>query len=58
MAGQEALVAPAEDAIATLELANAIIYSSATGTQVTLPLDRDAYAALLADRRQTSAVGR
>jgi predicted dehydrogenase len=57
MAGQEALVAPAEEAMATLELANAIMYSSATGAQVSLPLDRQAYAAFLAERRQTTAAG-
>ena len=31
----------------SLELANAMIYSSDTGQEVTLPLDRQAYAALL-----------
>jgi predicted dehydrogenase len=31
----------------SLELANAIIYSGQTGAEVTLPLDREAYAALL-----------
>jgi predicted dehydrogenase len=40
-------VAPAREAAVALELANAIIYSSKTGREVGLPLDRDAYGALL-----------
>lgn len=39
------------DALASLELANAITLSSFTGHAVTLPLDRAAYTALLADLR-------
>jgi predicted dehydrogenase len=35
----------------SLELANALIYSSVSGEQVTLPLDRSAYARLLDDLR-------
>jgi predicted dehydrogenase len=45
------LVAPAEDAIRTLELANAILYSSATAQPVEFPLERQAYAQFLAARR-------
>jgi predicted dehydrogenase len=45
------LVAPAQDAIRTLELANAIIYSAGTGRAVDLPLDRRAYADFLGARR-------
>ena len=39
------------DALASLELANAITLSSFTGRAVSLPLDRAAYTALLADLR-------
>jgi UDP-N-acetyl-2-amino-2-deoxyglucuronate dehydrogenase len=42
---------PARDALCSLELANAIVLSTHTGRAVPLPLDRDAYAALLADLR-------
>jgi predicted dehydrogenase len=42
---------PARDALCSLELANAIVLSTHTGTAVSLPVDRDAYAALLADLR-------
>ncbi len=41
------LVADGAEGRLSLELANALIYSSATNTQVSLPLDRNAYAALL-----------
>ena len=40
-------IAPGSQAIVTLELANAIIYSSHTGEAVGLPLDRAAYSELL-----------
>jgi hypothetical protein len=39
------------DALASLELANAITFSSFTGRAVSLPLDRAAFSALLADLR-------
>jgi predicted dehydrogenase len=55
VAGKESLVAPAESALATLELANAMLYSSAIDAPVRLPLDRAAYAAFLAERRERSA---
>ena len=42
---------PARDALWSLELANAIVLSTHTGRVVPLPVDRDAYAALLADLR-------
>jgi predicted dehydrogenase len=45
----EPLAADGLSARQGLELANAMIYSSHTDTEVTLPLDRDKYAALLAD---------
>jgi hypothetical protein len=43
--------APAREAIWSLELANAIVLSTHTGHAVALPVDRAAYAALLADLR-------
>ncbi|HEX8967814.1 MAG TPA: Gfo/Idh/MocA family oxidoreductase [Chloroflexota bacterium] len=48
----EPLVAPAEEALATLELANAILYASAAEAPVGLPLDRLAYAEFLRDQRR------
>jgi predicted dehydrogenase len=44
-------IAPAREAALTLELANAIICSAATGAEVELPLDRAGYRALLASLR-------
>ena len=44
-------IAPGSEAATPLELANAIIYSSHTGEEVRLPLDRARYAALLANLR-------
>ena len=41
------LVADGSEARLSLELANALIYSSATDRQVALPLDREAYAVLI-----------
>jgi predicted dehydrogenase len=46
------LVADGVQGRLSLELANAMIYSSATGQQVELPLDRQAYHRLLADLRK------
>ncbi|HLX21596.1 MAG TPA: Gfo/Idh/MocA family oxidoreductase [Gaiellaceae bacterium] len=43
--------APADDAIWSLEVANAITLSTHTGAAVPLPVDRDAYAALLESLR-------
>jgi predicted dehydrogenase len=51
LSGKSALLAPASEAITALEVANAIALSSATSAEVTLPLDRGAYAAFLAARR-------
>ncbi|MDP9285930.1 MAG: Gfo/Idh/MocA family oxidoreductase [Actinomycetota bacterium] len=42
---------PAQDALWSLELANAIVLSTHAGHAVPLPVDRDAYAALLVDLR-------
>ena len=46
----EALIAPGSDGIHSIELANAMLYSSWTGATVELPLDGDAYEAALNDR--------
>jgi UDP-N-acetyl-2-amino-2-deoxyglucuronate dehydrogenase len=50
-------VATGRSALVTLELANAIIYSSKTGTEVQLPLDRAAYAVLLDELKGAGRVG-
>ena len=42
---------PAHEALWSLELANAIVLSTHAGGAVSLPVDRDAYSALLADLR-------
>ena len=52
IAGDERLIAPADSALHTLELANAIAYSSATRGVVELPLDRQAYSEFLSARRR------
>jgi predicted dehydrogenase len=44
----EALIAPAEEGMASVELSNAMIYSGLTKQSVELPLDAKAYAAELA----------
>ena len=46
---------PARDALWSLELANAIVLSTHTGASVPLPVDRNAYASLLADLRSGAA---
>jgi predicted dehydrogenase len=48
LAGRVPLVADGREGRASLELANALLYASATGREVELPLDPDAYAAFLA----------
>jgi predicted dehydrogenase len=52
LAGREPLIAPGREAVWPLELANAIVLSSATNAEVPLPLDRAAYSDLLAGRRR------
>jgi len=47
-------VAPLEEAVASLELANAMIVSGFTGKSVNIPLDADAYGRELAKRIKTS----
>ncbi len=44
----EPLIAPAAEGLASVELANAMLYSALTETTVTLPLDAEAYARQLA----------
>ena len=46
---------PARDARWSLELANAIVLSTHTGQLASLPVDREGYAALLADLRSGRA---
>jgi predicted dehydrogenase len=50
----EALIAPAPEGMASVELANALIYSGVTGQAVQLPLDPALYAAQLARLAQRS----
>ncbi len=52
LAGREPLLAPGVEATWALELANAVVLSSAAGAEVRLPLDRAAYSDLLASRRR------
>jgi predicted dehydrogenase len=51
------LVADGEEGRLSLELANALIYSSHTGQAVSLPLDRAAYGALLSELRSGARPG-
>jgi predicted dehydrogenase len=48
------LIAPAEEGIRSVELANAMLYSALTGKRVELPLDSAAYAAHLRHLVETS----
>jgi len=50
----EALMAPAAEGIHSVELANAMLYSSLEGREVTLPLDAAAYEAKLAKLKEES----
>jgi predicted dehydrogenase len=51
------LVADGREGRLSLELANALIYSSATGAQVELPLERQAYTEFLQGRRREPGRG-
>lgn len=51
---EERLIAPGEEALWSLELANAIILSAKRGKTVTLPLDAGEYDTLLAELRTAS----
>lgn len=48
------LLSPAAEGIQSVELANAMLYSSETGQTVELPLDAEAFAALLKKKIETS----
>jgi len=52
----EPLIADGADSRMSLELANAMIYSSYTGTAVTLPLNREKYTQLLQELIQSSSI--
>ena len=54
LAGNRPPIAPGREAALALELANAIIFSSHTGEEVSLPLDRPAYSMLLESLRSTA----
>jgi predicted dehydrogenase len=56
ISGGRPLVAPGDEGVAAVELANAITFSSATGNEVSLPLDRVAYAAFLGRLRTSPPV--
>ena len=51
LSGETNLLAPASQAVTALEVANAIALASATRSEVSLPVDREAYSAFLAARR-------
>ena len=46
------VVADGREARMSLELANAMIASSRTGSEISFPLDREMYAAMLAELRK------
>lgn len=48
------LIAPAEEGINSVELANCMLYSTWTDSMVELPLDSSAYEAVLKERIATS----
>ncbi len=50
----EPLIAPAHEGINSVELANAIVYSSFTESTIQLPLDSAQYVKFLADKMETS----
>jgi predicted dehydrogenase len=52
--GGETLISPGPEALASLELANAILLSGHTGQSVALPVDRAAYDAFIAEKQATS----
>jgi predicted dehydrogenase len=52
--GTEELLAPAAEGIHSVELANAMLFASAQGATVHMPLDAQAYAKLLKERISTS----
>ena len=50
------LIAPAQEGIHSVELANAMLFSSATDTTVSLPLDAKAFERWLSDKIKSSSV--
>ncbi|MGJ8679894.1 Gfo/Idh/MocA family protein [Paraglaciecola sp.] len=52
----EALIAPAKDGLASLDIANGILQSSWNKQTVSLPLDRAGYQALLNEKAQSSSL--
>ena len=54
----KSLIAPAEEGIHSVELANAILFSSEMETTVSLPLDAKAFERLLSDKIKTSSVSK
>jgi predicted dehydrogenase len=52
------LIAPAEEGIHSVELANAMLFSSETETTVSLPLDANAFEELLHHKIKTSSVSK
>jgi len=57
MAGEHPPIAPGRSAALTLELTNAITYSSVVGSEVSLPLDRAAYHGVLESLKARSEGG-
>jgi predicted dehydrogenase len=50
----EPLISPGREAIASLELANAILLSGHTGESISLPVNRDRYDAFIEEKKATS----
>ncbi|HET9932761.1 MAG TPA: Gfo/Idh/MocA family oxidoreductase [Polyangiaceae bacterium] len=55
IAGREPLLAPAEQAIAAVETANAVLWSSLLGRALTLPIDAEAFEGVLAELSASGA---
>ncbi|MGC4091439.1 MAG: Gfo/Idh/MocA family oxidoreductase [Polyangiaceae bacterium] len=53
--GREALLAPAEQALSAVEMANAVLWSSLLGRALTLPLDGSAFEGVLAQLSERGA---
>ena len=51
---QEPLISPGEEAIRSLELANAILLSGHQGQPISIPVDRTVYDAFIAEKQATS----
>jgi predicted dehydrogenase len=55
IAGREPLLAPAEQAVAAVETANAVLWSSLLGRALTLPIDAEAFEGVLAELSASGA---